>query len=364
MRVGFRQAWKLFTLIVVAGGIGCTTIPDQQFASYREAFQATRTEGEKVLADFAAAKEEAKQREKPKPGATPAETRGLNAALKLQPFSAQPARPGEDAVAVRLKAWQVTQTYNEALAALAAGVKQQVVESNVHGFVSALKNFPIEEVAKFGAGAAPYAQVVVALLETIEKEVRARQFKNGVLAAGPAMEKLIDLLLQDAEAFYSVRFALQREKYDNIAGDILDLQSRFRSILAAHSWTPVDEINTEVDKVNKLAEPVEGVRLFPAIVKITAGAEAPEQPADLRDAQLAATQMSDKVESLRSVLLEAKAYRAMMEQYAALITSFGQSQKQLTLAVENGSKQLPSLAQIQDVISNVRLAQQIYTSTR
>src|SRR5688500_10144464 len=133
MRIGIRQSWKLLTALVLAGGLGCTTIPDQQFASYREVFQATRTEGEKVLADFAAAKDEAKQRERPKPGAPLSATRGLNAALKLQPFSAQPAKPGEDAVAVRLKAWQVTQTYNEALAAIAAGVKQHVVESNVNG---------------------------------------------------------------------------------------------------------------------------------------------------------------------------------------------------------------------------------------
>ncbi len=317
-----------------------------------------------MLADFAAAKDEAKQREMPKPGGPLSATHSLKAALKLQPFSAKPAKPGEDAVAVRLKAWQVTQTYNEALAAIAAGVKLQVVESNVNAFISALKSFPIEEVAKFGADATPYTQVAVKLLEMVEKEVRARQFKNGVLAAAPAMEMLNELLLKDAEAFYSVRFALQREKYDNIAGDILDLQSRFKSILTARTWTPVDEINAEIDKVNKVAEPVEGVRFFPAIATITAGVAVPGQAADLRDAQLVVTQMSDKVESLRTVMLEAKAYRVMMEQYAVLIASFGQSQGQLALAVEKGSRQLPSLAQVHDVISNIRLAQQIYSSTK
>jgi hypothetical protein len=259
-------------------------------------------------------------------------------------------------------------TYNEALAAVAAGQNSQQAQQAVEGFVGALKNFPFDEVAALGSAATPYTAVAAKVVEWVQKEYQARKFKQAVLVAAPEMRKFHAACRADASLMYDARIALLRESYAGASRDLLNLRSRFKGVVDAHSWATPDAINRQIANVNALAAISSDVVLFPPIPTVAAPAGAGGPPAatasELLFAQNFAAQAASKVEPIREILRQAKAYRNLMDQYAELLKQFESSQQQLVDAVEKNSKQLPSIEQLKAVISNVRMAREIYLSAK
>jgi hypothetical protein len=357
-----------FVLIIAAAtflGAGCTTIPQKKFAAYREAFQAARAQSETVLADFAAARIQKEQLKKPAAAAAPANS-SLQSVAAISDFQIDPLKPAEDAVQIRLAAWEVLAKYNEALAAVAAGVSQKEVEDSVNGFIGALKNFPINEVAKVGAEAAPYGAAISGIIQLIEVEVRARKFKDAVLKAEPPLRAFNKLLQEDAVKIYEVRWSLYENAHAKSVNEIVGFADAFNAILISHDWKPAAPVNGEIKLFNSLAEVSPGFRIFDDFKALNdaGNVAADRQEADLRDLRNIREKAAAKAGALRDNIRAAKAYHAMMTQYAALLRGFAEAQASLVEAAKSSSNQLPSSAQLQQLASNVRLAHQIYISSK
>ena len=362
---------------------GCTSIPDSEFTSYRNAFAAAQSHSKTVMADYAAARQQERQLTSAAGAAAgAAQASSLETALKLSPFTGSPPQAAEDLVVIRLRAWDVLASYNEALAAVAAGSGSANAQVAVDGFVGALKNFPFDKVAKLGASATPYTAVAAQVVEWVQKEVQARRFKQAVLTAAPQMKIFHEAARADAALFYDARIARLREDYNSGVRDLLNLRSRFKAIVDAHSWPSPNSINGQITTMNGMATIADELVLFPPIASIAppvaAGAAAapgapavpaaPTPPAatetELRLAQGFIAQAGNKVEPIREVLRKTKAYRDLMDQYVLLLAEFQNTQNRLVEAVEKNSNRLPSSDQIKQVISNFQLAREIYTSTK
>jgi hypothetical protein len=127
------RALRLAGVITVLAvfSLGCTTIPDRQLQAYRQVFTETRSQSEQILADHAAARQmksnlAAQVRLRTNPALA---HRSLSERLEIATFDATGVSVPND-IEVRLKAWDVIATYNEALAAVAAGVKSR---KRIHG---------------------------------------------------------------------------------------------------------------------------------------------------------------------------------------------------------------------------------------
>jgi len=358
--------------LMLLGGLlvaGCTTIPQREFLAYREAFGEARTQSESVLADYAAARQTKTNRlahEKRKDLSAPPPT-SLSASLGLTSFSARGSTAGQDDLDARLRAWEIVGKYNEALLALVTGAKTSEVEGAVNGLLGSLKQFPIKEVVKLAGDVAPYAGVISDLLDIVQQEVEARHFRKAVLKAAPKMDEFIGLLYKDAELFHKYRVALLDEEFDERQNDINGLVDRFRELVASHGWEPSKDVNALIKLVNGNRILAAGVQTFGAISTVTNAQPVPplaQQQAERSDLHALATALDREAAAARAIVAQQQTYHEMMGHYAALIREFELKLNELAAAAEKSKGQLPSIDQLQRVISNARLAHKIYTETK
>jgi len=116
--------------------VACTSVPIREFTSYRQVFADARAAGEQVLFDYSAAVKEYDLARKQLAG-EPAESRAsLTAENDLPPDAGSPPAEGNAAdladVAVRIRAWDVVQRYNDFLLDLAEGKSAAQVSAAVN----------------------------------------------------------------------------------------------------------------------------------------------------------------------------------------------------------------------------------------
>jgi hypothetical protein len=355
--------------LALLGGLfvaGCTTVPQHEFQTYRRAFDEARAQSEHVLADYAAARQlksnlvaQGNLKTNTSPNA-----RLLSSRLGLATFDATSATRQDD-VEVRLKAWNVIANYNEALAAVASGAKASEIEGAVNGFLRSLQQFPLEEVAKMAGDAVPYVGVVTALISLVEKEVEARRFRQAVLKAEQPMKQFVGLLRQDAVLFRNYRVTLLNERFVEQEILIFDRADRFRIIATSHGWNPQDEVDALVKQVNANRVLAAGVETFSAVPSAPAS---PPPPASADSELVQLRTLADAIEreagEARGTVVELSAYHELMRQYVLLIGELERALGVLSEAARNSTGRLPSVDQLQQVISSVRLAREIYSETK
>jgi hypothetical protein len=356
----FRAAQVGLLLAVISAG--CTSIPQRELQAYRQAFAETRAQSEQVLADHAAARQvksnlvaQVRVRANPAPAG-----RLLSERLEIATFDATCAGVRAD-IEVRLKAWEVIAAYNEALAAVAAGAKASDIEGAVNGFVGALKSFPVAEIADLAAKGVPYIGVATKILELVQREVEARRFRDALLKTEEPMKDFVGLLRKDAVLFRNYRVTLLDERFVEQEIAIFGQADRFRMVASAHGWNPPAEVNALIGEVNANRALAAGVETFSAIADVAATPPPPppgEQDLKLVELRTLAQAMEREANDARATVSELAAYHELMRRYVLLIGEFERTLAELTTAAKNNSRRLPSLDQLQQVISSVRLAQQ------
>jgi len=346
--------------------VSCTTVPQHEFQTYRRAFDEARVQSEHVLADYAAARQLKSNLvvQGNLKANTSANARLLASRLGLDTFDATSAIR-QDAIEVRLKAWDVIETYNEALAAVASGAKASEIEGAVNGFLGSLQQFPLEEVAKMAGDAVPYVGVVTTLIGLVQKQVEARRFRQAVLKAELPMKQFVGLLRQDAVLFRNYRVTLLNERFVEQEILIFDRADRFRIITTSHGWNPPDDVNALVKQMNSNRVLAAGVETFPEIPQVATN---PPPPSSVDSQLIELRSLADAIErevgEARGTVVELSAYHELMRQYVLLITELERTLGVLSEAARNSTGRIPSVAQLQQVISGVRLAREIYSETK
>ncbi len=353
----------LLAAFVVAG---CTTISQRDFHNYQRAFDEARAQSEHVLADYAAARQlksnlvaQVNLSANPAPNARPLASR-----LGLTAFDAtRAARP--DDIEVRLQAWDVIANYNAALAAVASGAKSSEVESAVNGFLGSLQNFPAKEVANMAGDVVPYIGVVTELISLVQKEVEARRFRQAVLKAELPMGEFVGLLRKDAVLFRNYRVTLLNERFAEQEIFIFDRADRFRIVAASHGWNPPTEINGIMKQVNANRILAAGVETFPELPPAaTSPPPPPSADSELIELRTLADAIEREASEARGTVVKLSAYHELMRQYVRLINELERTLDVLSEAARHSTGQLPSVEQLQQVITSVRLAREIYNETK
>ena len=337
---------------------GCTSIPQRQLQAYRKAFAETRTQSEWVLADHAAARQV-------RPRANPAlKGRPLSERLEIATLEATGVGVPND-IEVRLKAWDVIAAYTDALSAVAAGVKPADVEEAANGFVGALKSVPVTDLADLAAKGVPYVGAALKVLELVQKEVEARRFRNAVLKAEEPMKDFVALLRKDAVLLRNYRVALLDSRFADEEIMIFDQAQRFRTVTSAHGWNPRDEINGLIKHMNANRVLTAGVETFAEIPDAAAAPNAPaDQDTKLVELRTLAHALDREATEVRGTVAELATYHELMRRYVLLIGEFERTLAALSDAAKRNAHQLPSMDQLQQIISSVRLAQEIYRENK
>jgi len=216
---------RFVVLLCCAVVAGCAQIPVAQFTAYTQAFDAARPAAEAVLADYSSAKEELDQLE-----AERAAEQAATPVVAMAPYSTGYEAPSNgldspDDVTIRFLALQAITDYNAALGQLVGGASVEVQSQSIDGFVGA-----VSQLATLGGVALPAIGPAVAALQTVAAEIEkarlAGEFQDAVRDGAPVVAQMVDILKQDTESHYGLRFALANEEWTLLDADLKVLEAQ------------------------------------------------------------------------------------------------------------------------------------------
>jgi len=381
LRIFAHQKLHAALVSVALTMVACTSVPIREFTSYRQVFADARAAGEQVLFDYSAAVKEYDLARKQLAG-EPAESRAsLTAENDLPPDAGSPPAEGNAAdladVAVRIRAWDVVQRYNDFLLDLAEGKSAAQVSAAVNGLMQSLATFPLEDIAAAAGSLSPYIGVLKEVLALAEYERSRRVFVAAVKEGAPIIgvpisettqpenqetfRPFLNLLRDDAKTFYNVRKGLNDLAYDRIVDSAADLRRQYRTLISAYKPNAeLKELTTAVNEQLKLLD-------LPAIDPGGSGQEqATEAYTPIVYSQLSQLkeQIGARVEAARKKTGELAAYKAMVAAYVKLIDQMAESLQVLLTAVERNLKTTPPLRQLLPVYIELRQAIHIYRDSR
>lgn len=344
MIVGLRTlrsgaAWRFaLALCMLVTMTACTTLPQKEFASYKETFAQARTAGEQVLMDYGAAvsdfNDAKAQDEAANPTARPRHPTFSAADVQRQPDHV-------DHIGVRMKAWEVVARYNDLLTALAEGKAADQLLGALDGFSDSLAGFPVAAVKLATAQVQAYLAPLRPLLKDALREKSRRDFAAAVAKGAPYIEgNFLDLLRADAEDFYRVRKGLNDLEYRPLLSDVRARAKRIAKTLP------------EADKPEELVEPVQKLNARLAALPLNADGKAPIPPLPLLDLNVFGSQPAaatlealdeaaaacDKALAKNEAL---RAYRDVLVAHVALLDQMGQSLAALRTAADQAQPTIP-----------------------
>ena len=358
----------LLAVALLLSGCGCRTIPQSEMTAFDVAFKEAKTQTQQVLADHAAARQESSllAAQAAAGAATAITDLPLEARLALSP---QDSDSGATDIEVRLKAWGILEKYDAALLALAAGRSSQEVEGAVTGLLDNLKAVPLKQVGDLIGTVAPYGAVLTKLTETIQREVEARRFGRAVTEAAPLMQEFVDCLAADARLFAETRRALFNRNFTRAESEMIGLVEKFRARVntPAVSLAPAGAVRALIGRVNSARALTPTGPSFEE-VKPAAGAPAAEssleQDVALVQLESLATAIEARAATARAVAAKFTAYHGLMTRYGQFLRELRQTHDRLKLAADAHHRRLPSATELEQTISNLRLAYDVYLQNR
>jgi hypothetical protein len=354
-----RLHGSVVALLLAALTASCTTIPQREFATYKDTFSKARTAGETVVLDYGVAVAQFE------------EIKARRAAVKPeQKRRGAPFDPGAEArksapvdhVLVRMQAWDVVARYNDLLTALAEGRPADELAAAVEGLSASLNNFPLKAVAASAAEVSGYLAPLKALALEAARENSRRQFVEAVGKGAPLInDKFIVLLREDAADFYRVRAGLNdleiaalAESANATGARLGDLAASFQASRDADA--AIAAFNAEAEKLPQLAG---GVRLGAPVKVVPRGTAAPTPEAK---AQLATLAQDGKAQLAKVAAKddELNAYRQVLIAYLGLLNELERSLRRLQVATEQAQPALPSAAELERAVILLREAYMAY----
>ena len=359
----------------------CTSVPIREFTSYKQVFAEARAAGEQVLFDYSAAVKEYEQARKLQAGNSSA-TRAASALEIDRPANFDPATAAADAtklddVAVRIRAWDTVQRYNDVLLSLAEGKSVAQVSAAVNGLMQSLATFPLDDIAQAAGMVSPYVAVLREVLALGEFERSRREFVSAVKKGAPLIgvpireraetgdkktfESFLKLLRDDAQNFFNIRKGLNDLAYDHIVDAAADLRRQYRTLLLDY------KSNTDLDKLTAAVNELLKAVSLPAIeLSAAEKAQATGVATPLVFSQLVQikAQIGAQVAAARKKTGELTAYQSMTAAYVKLIDQVSASLLALLTAVESNLKTIPPIGDLLPVYIQLRQAIHFYRDSR
>ena len=217
----------------------CAIVPEREFSNYRYVFSQVRDVGEKVIIDYALAKKEQTQLKKNNTLQAPRKNTFSSHQLTISDL------PVQD-VAVRLRAWEVMATYNEALTQLIAGKSLKSKDQTV---LKKLLHFSVSSLREAAAGLSPIAAALDAIVTQVEKGFKRHQIVAIIKNISEIISsQLIVGMKKDSELFYKVRYSINNYHYQKLRVNITHHIKTF--ITLANEIEPLEQQK----KVNPLVK--------------------------------------------------------------------------------------------------------------
>ncbi|MCK5728808.1 MAG: hypothetical protein KAH08_06260 [Methylococcales bacterium] len=217
----------------------CAIVPEREFSNYRYVFSQVRDVGEKVIIDYALAKKEQTQLKKNNTLQAPRKNTFSSHQLTISDL------PVQD-VAVRLRAWEVMATYNEALTQLIAGKSLKSKDQTV---LKKLLHFSVSSLREAAAGLSPIAAALDAIVTQVEKGFKRHQIVASIKNISEIISsQLIVGMKKDSELFYKVRYSINNYHYQKLRVNITHHIKTF--ITLANEIEPLEQQK----KVNPLVK--------------------------------------------------------------------------------------------------------------
>lgn len=187
----------------------CTTVPIQDYSSYRDAVNQARTAGEEILIDFAAAKSTYESFSNTDGGKEISSRHN-----EFNPSKLVAKADVIDDVVVRLKAWETLVQYNTVLEFIIQGKSPNEVEAATMGLLDTLSSFPSNTIKDFATDLNPAISLLSTVISLTQQEYDRRKALDSIIKVGPYISThFISLLKKDVAIFYNVRMGLNDRAY-------------------------------------------------------------------------------------------------------------------------------------------------------
>jgi hypothetical protein len=210
-----------------AAGPGCTSIPAQEFTTYRTAFAAARASGEQVIHDYSAAKKVYED---------------LVAASEASEGDSPPARPDKlpaasaseslDEAAAFLRAWEILGQYNDFLAAIAEGRETSEIDALYSGFKDVTTVLPAKLASSLAGALGPWQPLIDLAVKQAAEEQRRRRFIEKIGEGGKTAAAMFRVLHESADTFYGMQYLANETRYvpaqNRMAKAVGDINKIFR----------------------------------------------------------------------------------------------------------------------------------------
>ncbi len=234
---------KSLLIILILLLNACAIVPEHEFSDYRYVFNQVRDVGEKVIIDYALAKKEQAQLKKNNTLQAPRKNTFNSHQLTISNL------PVQD-VAVRLRAWDVMATYNDALTQLIAG---KTLKSKDQTVLNKLLHFSVGSLRDAASSLSPIAAALDAIITEVEKGFKRHHIVTSIENISEIISsKLIVGMKKDSELFYKVRYSINNYHYQKLRVNISRHIKTF--ITLSNEIEPLEQqqkVNPLVETLNK-----------------------------------------------------------------------------------------------------------------
>jgi hypothetical protein len=208
------RCFNIFGVILIATGLNsCATIPEQEFSDYLQSFAQVRKTSELILMDYAAAKKEKLALD---------QKNGIPY-LRQPSFQTNQLVLPEDSVedvAVRFKAWEIVDNYNQALVNLIAG-KAPETEDKTKELLRNIINLSGKAIVNTASNISPAFAALNGVATELGKIYEQHKTLSVLIEVAPIIDsQLIAGMKKDTALFYKVRYGLNNYAYQQINAKI------------------------------------------------------------------------------------------------------------------------------------------------
>lgn len=208
--------WQKFsiTLVIIASLNSCASISEHEFSDYLQTFEQVRKSSELVLLDYAAAKKE---------------KLALDQQQNGTPYLRQPAFQTDqlvlpedsiDDVAIRFKAWEIVDSYNQALTNLIAG-KPPETEDKTKELLRNIVSLSGKAIASTASNVSPAFAALSGIATELGKIYEQHKTLAVLIEVSPIISsQLLADMRKDTVLFYRVRYGLNNYHYQQINAKI------------------------------------------------------------------------------------------------------------------------------------------------
>lgn len=340
-RVTSRWQKFLIAIVIVTGLNSCATIPEREFSDYLETFVEVRKASELVLLDYAAAKKEKLALDQQQNGI---------------PYLRQPAfqtnqlmlpEDSIDDVAIRFKAWEIVDSYNQALINLIAG-KPPETKDKTKDLLRNIVGLSGKAVVSAASNVSPAFAALNGIATELGKIYEQDKTLDVLIAVSPIISsQLIADMRKDAAMFYRVRYGLNNYQYQQInskiARKIADFIKLANSVpRASRNKKVLPIIKTLNDDLAMIAQTPTGARFKEITLNSRFGKNTNPQTiaqlTSLKDQILLLTEQAKQQDKALD------AYRQMLTVYAYMLTEL-EFQLKLTLQVAQQQQSVETLVE-------------------